>query len=42
MLKKVISIFISMFIIFDIVYANEIDLQSERYILYNLNDNQIL
>ncbi len=42
MVKKIISLFISMFILFDIVYANEIDLDSERYILYNLNDNQII
>lgn len=40
--KKIISILISIILLFDIVYANEIDLVSERYILYNLNDNQVL
>ena len=29
-------------LLFDIVFASELDLTSERYILYNMNDNEVL
>ena len=36
------SIILTLILLFDIVYASEVDLESERFILYNLNDNQVL
>ena len=42
MLKKMSSIILTLILLFDIVYASEVDLESERFILYNLNDNQVL
>ena len=42
MLKKVSKIFLFLFLLFDIVYATELDLFSDKYILYNLNENEVL
>ena len=44
MIKKINKIILSIFLFFVLVNAEETDLhlKSERYILYNLNDNQIL
>ena len=42
MLKKMSSIILTLILLFDIIYASEVDLESERFILYNLNDNQVL
>lgn len=42
MAKKIISIIFSFLVFFNIVYASDIDITSEKYILYNLNDNNIL
>ena len=41
--KNIITKIIFFLLLFvQIIYADEIDLKSEKYILYNLNDNEIL
>lgn len=40
--RKIIKIIFSFLLFFDIVYADEIEVNSDKYILYNLNDNSIL
>ena len=42
LLKRINKIFLFLFLLFDIIYAQEHDLFSEKYILYNLNENKIL
>ena len=42
MLKKISKIIIFIALFFQVVYASELDLKSEKYILYNMNDNTIL
>ena len=42
MVKKIISIIFSFLLFFDITYADEIDINSDKYILYNLKDNSVL
>jgi D-alanyl-D-alanine carboxypeptidase (penicillin-binding protein 5/6) len=42
MLKRISKIFLFLFLLFDIIYATELDLFSDKYILYNLNENEIL
>lgn len=42
MLKRISKIFLFLFLLFDIVYATELNLFSDKYILYNLNENEIL
>ena len=42
MVKKIISFITIFFLSFNIINAEEINLTSEKYILYNLNDNKIL
>lgn len=42
MARKLIKIFLSLFLLFDIVFASEIDVKSDKYILYNMNENEIL
>jgi D-alanyl-D-alanine carboxypeptidase (penicillin-binding protein 5/6) len=42
MLKRISKIFLFLFLLFDIIYAQELDLFSEKYILYNLNENEVL
>lgn len=42
MLKRVSKIFLFLFLLFDIIYATELDLFSDKYILYNLNENEVL
>ena len=38
----IIKIIFFLLLFVEIIYAKEIDLKSEKYILYNLNDNEIL
>ena len=40
--QRVIKILMLFILLFDIVFASELDLTSERYILYNMNDNEVL
>ena len=42
MVKKIISIFLLFFLNVIIIYSDEINITSEKYILYNLNDNRVL
>ena len=42
MVKKIVSIFLFFFLSFIIINADEVELTSEKYILYNLNDNKVL
>ena len=42
MQRKIIKIVLSILFFLDIVFGSEIDLTSEKYILYNLNDNEVL
>lgn len=42
MLKRISKIFLFLFLLFDIIYATELDLFSDKYILYNLNENEVL
>lgn len=42
MVKRIISILLSIFLLFDLVYADELELKSERYILYNMNDDRVI
>jgi len=42
MVKKIISIFLFFFLGLIVISAEEVKLTSEKYILYNLNDNKIL
>lgn len=42
MVKRISSIIVTLILLFDIVYASEVDLDSERFILINMNDNQVL
>ena len=40
--NKIIKILLIIVVFFEVVYAKELDLVSERYVLYNLNDNNII
>ncbi len=40
--NKTIKILLAVVVFFEVVCASEVDLVSERYILYNMNDNSIL
>ena len=42
MLKKIGKLFLFLFLLFDVVYADTLNIVSEKYILYNLNENKIL
>ena len=42
MLKKIINVFLILFFSVIIIYADEVELTSDKYILYNLNDNKVL
>ena len=42
MLKKIISFLFIFFISFEFLYASEVNLTSEKYILYNMNDNEVI
>lgn len=42
MLKKIISFTLIFFLFASSVYANELNLNSEKYILYNLKDDEVL
>ncbi len=42
MQNKIIKALFIIILLFDVVFAKEVDLKSERYIIYNLNDNQII
>lgn len=42
MLKKIINIFLILFFSVTIIYADEVKLTSDKYILYNLNENKVL
>ena len=42
MQKKIIKLLLIVVLFFQIVYASEVNLTSEKYILYNLNDNEVL
>ena len=42
MQKNISKILIFFLLFFDIIFASEIDLVSEKYILYNLNDDTVL
>lgn len=42
MLKKTISLIISFLLFINIVYAEELNINSDKYILYNMNDNEVL
>ena len=40
--KRIIKILFLFFLLFDVVYANSLDLVSEKYILYNLTENKVM
>jgi len=40
--NKIIKILVVVFLLFEVVFAKEVDLKSEKYILYNMNDGEIL
>lgn len=42
MQKKIFSIILSVIFLFDIVSAKEVNVNSEKYIIYNMNDNRII
>lgn len=42
MAKKIISFILSFFLFTTFIYAQSLDLKSDKYILYNLNDNRVL
>lgn len=42
MVKKIISFVLSFFLFIAGIYAQNLDLKSDKYILYNLNDNRVL
>lgn len=40
--QRINKILLAFILLFDIVFASELELTSERYILYNMNDNEVL
>ena len=40
--KKIIKLLFFFVLLFDVVFASELELTSERYILYNMNDNEVI
>ena len=40
--KRIIKIILSLFLFIDIIYAEELSLYSDKYILYNMNEEEIL
>jgi len=42
MQKKISKILLSFFLFIEIIYASELKLSSEKYILYNMNDNEVI
>ena len=42
MIKKLNKIILVILLLFDMVFASEVDLSSKNYILYNMNDNTII
>lgn len=42
MQKRISKILLFFFLLFDIIYAKDLDLFSDKYILYNLSENQIM
>lgn len=42
MLKRTCKIFLFLFLLFEVVYAQDLDLYSDKYILYNLKEDTIL
>ena len=40
--QRINKILLAFILLFDIVFASELKLTSERYILYNMNDNEVL
>lgn len=40
--KRVIKIILCIFMLFDIVFASEVNLSSKNYILYNMNDGTVI
>ncbi len=42
MQNKIFKVLFILILFFDVVYAKEVDLVSEKYIIYNMNDNEII